>query len=188
MMLTDSQLTQVQETIFDQEDIHIYAIVDGASCPTLRFKIYEHKPISSCLWSGTLAPDIEEVAPYLVLLERDSQFTKWLIKNGIFNNWNIFVTSALEPASFRKEIRKLQLVRSPEGKTTLFRFYDPRVLNAVIPVFEYDQLCEFFNGIDCVFVPDSRNSSVNAFYVDYETLELVKKEMVLPEKETVGAS
>ena len=179
MMLTDSQLTQVQETIFDQEDIHIYAIVDGASCPTLRFKIYEHKPISSCLWSGTLAPDIEEVAPYLVLLERDSQFTKWLIKNGIFNNWNIFVTSALEPASFRKEIRKLQLVRSPEGKSMMFRFYDPRVLRQVLPILESDQLSEFYTGFYSVFVPHARNKLLSSFTLNREKQALITKELSL---------
>lgn len=152
-MLTAEQIATVQETLFTHDDSFIYAIVDGASCVDLRFKIYEWRPQSSCLWSGQLAPDVEEVAPYMILLEKDSDFTTWLIKHGWQNHWNIFVKSALEPKAFRKQIRKLQLVRSPEGKTLFFRFYDPRVMENFLPTVDEAQHSELYENIQAFYFP-----------------------------------
>lgn len=147
-MLNNSQFNQIQDLLFTDPEQYVYAVIDGAACPELRFKIYDWEPISSCLWSGELEPDLEEVAPYMVLLERDSLFTEWLITKGWGQNWNIFVHSTLEPKAFRKQIRKLLLVRSPQGKTMAFRFYDPRVMEMFLPTCDHAQLAELFLGVE----------------------------------------
>jgi hypothetical protein len=162
-MLNDKQISHIQDLLFSDDSLSVYAIIDGASCPELRFKIYDWQPQSQCLWSGKLEPDIEEVAPYMVELERNSDFTLWLIKNGFENNWNIFVASQLEPKAFRKQIRKLQLVRSDEGKTMMFRFYDPRVMAVYLPTCDMEQLKETFEGLERVYVPRARSLSLNTY-------------------------
>ncbi|WP_395344295.1 DUF4123 domain-containing protein [Ningiella sp. W23] len=149
-MLSDDQMQTVKNALFTDDSLHIYAVVDGAACPELRFQIHEFKPQSTCLWSGKLAPDIEEVAPYLVLLERDSELTDWMLKNGCANFWNIFVASSLVLKDMRKQIRKLLLVRSPSGKSMVFRFFDPRVLETFLPLCDEAQLQMFFSGIQKV--------------------------------------
>lgn len=125
-MLDNQAIEKIKEHIFLSES-NVYAVIDGAACPDLRFKIYDWEPQSVCLWSGELEPDMQEVAPYMVLLDRDSTFTDWLIAQGWNNNWNIFVNSELDFKAFKKQIRKLLLVKSPEGQNMVFRFYDPRV-------------------------------------------------------------
>lgn len=150
-MLNDKQLAQIKTRLFNDPDNKVYAVIDGASCPELRYKIYDWEPISECLWSGHLEPDVEETAPYLVLLQYEHVFTDWLIQNGWGRHWNIFVTSKADFRTFRTQMKKLQLVRSPEGKTLLFRFYDPRVLSIFLPTCDSEQLEEMFEEVKDYF-------------------------------------
>ncbi|MCW8090317.1 DUF4123 domain-containing protein [Alteromonas sp. ASW11-130] len=159
-MLNNDQVKHVQSILFAEEEHNVYAVVDGAACPELRFKLYDWQPISSCLWSGDLEPDIEEVAPYMVKLEKGADITEWLIKEGWGNHWNIFVSSILNPKEFRKQIRKLQLARSPEGKTLFFRFYDPRVLEIFLPSSDAQQRVDVFMKIERFYFPSSEMNSL----------------------------
>jgi hypothetical protein len=162
-MLSEKQCKHIQDILFANESIAAYAIVDGASCPRLRFKLHEMKADYRCLWSGQLEPDIEEVAPYLIALEQDHDFTKWIIKEGFGNHWNIFMLSELGIEAFRKTVRKLQLVRSPDGRSMLFRFYDPRVMEMILPTCGTEQLLTMFDNVSCaLYESDDATSLVAA--------------------------
>jgi hypothetical protein len=180
-MLNNSQFNQIQDLLFTDPEQYVYAVIDGAACPELRFKIYDWEPVSSCLWSGELEPDLEEVAPYMVLLERDSQFTEWLITESWGQNWNIFVQSPLEPKAFRKQIRKLLLVRSPNGKNLAFRFYDPRVLSIIAPLLDFNQIEEIFKDISYLTLQTTDNKNLLTLQCDNEThaLRFIKNELTL---------
>lgn len=168
-MLDDNKLDTIQRQLFSNTENFVYAVIDGAACPELRFKIYDWEPESSCLWSGKLEPDLEEVAPYMAKLEQGSSFTEWLIKEGWGNHWNIFIESVLDPKAFRKQIRKLQLVRSPEGKTLLFRFYDPRVMEMFLPTCDEEQLEELFENLVSITFPCVAKEEFNVCrFVDQE--------------------
>jgi hypothetical protein len=163
-MLERNKLAQIKDKLFSEED-NVYAIIDGASCPDLRFKIYDWEPKSTCLWTGDLAPDLQEVAPYLVLLDKDSTFTNWLIEQGWGNHWSIFASSKLDFKGFRKQIRKLLLVKSPEGQNLVFRFYDPRVIEVFLPTLVSEQAAEFFDGlINVFFQKTSSDDFISANY------------------------
>ena len=153
-MLDNQNIDKIKANLFSVES-NIYAVIDGAACPELRFKIYDWEPQSVCLWSGALEPDIQEVAPYMVLLDRESTFTDWLISQGWNNNWNIFIQSTLDFKAFKKQIRKLLRVKSPEGKNMVFRFYDPRVLDVFLASIESTQKEEFFQGISNIYYQKS---------------------------------
>ncbi|WP_051275407.1 DUF4123 domain-containing protein [Aestuariibacter salexigens] len=153
-MLEEQKLERIKQVLFSHPENNIYAVIDGAACTELRFKIYDWEPQSSCLWSGELEPDVEEVAPYMARLDRDSEFTNWLLREGWGNHWNIFIESALEPEAFRRQVRKLQLVRSPEGITLLFRFYDPRVMEMFLPTCNQEQLQEVFANLGVIAFPN----------------------------------
>ena len=154
-MLDKKEIEQVKETLFSGASF-IYAVIDGAACPDLRFKLYDWEPNSACLWSGALEPDLEEVAPYLVLLDRESTFTHWLVSHGWNNNWNIFVNSTLDFKAFKKQIRKFLRVKSPERKNMVFRFYDPRVLDVFLENIETTQKEMFFQGINNFYYQKKR--------------------------------
>lgn len=171
-MLNEKQLEQVKTRLFNDTDSKVYAVIDGASCPELRYKIYDLEPISECLWSGHLEPDVEETAPYLALLQYDHPFTDWLIQKGWGLHWNIFATSTADFTTFRTQMKKLQIVRSPTGKALLFRFYDPRVLSIFLPTCDDDQLLEMFEEVNDYFTvgKDSDVLMVNRLDNDEEKL------------------
>jgi len=173
-MLDSAMLAKIKEHLFEGhiEGSNVYAIIDGAACPELRFKLYDFEPKSACLWSGALEPDLQEVAPYMVMLDKELPFTDWLLEKGWGNHWNIFVTSHLDFKALRKQIRKLLLVKSPEGNNLLFRFYDPRVMEVVLPTFVEEQLLDLFEGLyKFDFVVDNGEALVsNKLALDTHTL------------------
>ncbi len=68
-------------------------MLDGASIKNLLLHLDEHEPDYFCLYQGDLPHDVEEAAPYLVHLEKESPFTQWVIEKGWGNHWGIFAVS-----------------------------------------------------------------------------------------------
>ena len=173
-MLNDQQVEKIKQQLLNASSGSVYAVVDGASCPDLRFKLFEWQPQSCCLWSGKLAPDMEEVAPYLVKLHSDSLLTDWLIRYGWDHHWNIFVDSQLPFKALRKQLRKLLLVKSPEGESLTFRYYDPRVMSIFIPTCESHQAEQLFQNIETFLYQDDVHLMRAGFSV-------VEKQVVIDE-------
>lgn len=122
----------------------IYAVLDGASVPELRTRLYEMRPEHVCLYRGELSPDIAEVAPYLVRMNIDTDFSNWVLNEGWGNHWGIFVQSRYSLAEVRKHLRSFLTVHDETGKPMLFRFYDPRVLRSYLPTCSRRELKDFF--------------------------------------------
>ncbi|MFT4929696.1 MAG: hypothetical protein ACI8WB_005831 [Phenylobacterium sp.] len=166
-MIDDDKVEQIKRQLLSRTEHNVYAVIDGAQCPELRFKLYNLQQEgylieNCCLWSGKLEPDLEEVAPYLVKLQQGCPFTDWLIREGWDNHWNIFVESELEFKAFRKQIRKLLLVKSPEGDTLVFRFYDPRVMAIFTPTCDGEQAAELYENL--IFVSYQKEEELVCSY------------------------
>jgi len=123
----------LRAALFPDDGEKTYAIIDGASCEELLEKLDEFQPEYVCLYAGELEPDIEEVAPYLIRLDPDSEFTRWVIDEGWGKHWGIFALSPSDLRTLRKHFRSFLLVKDPEGKTLYFRYYDSRVLRLYLP-------------------------------------------------------
>jgi hypothetical protein len=125
-----------------------YAILDAARDE----KIYPALLAADCDWAslyrGDAAARMAEVAPYLVELDRDSQFTHWLFEEGWGNNWGIFLRSAAGLEPLRNHFRKFVMAQLPNGRSVYFRFYDPRVLRAYLPTCTEDEVKAIFGPVD----------------------------------------
>jgi hypothetical protein len=128
-------------------EANLFALLDGASAPELRRKLWEEEPECECLYRGDLEPDIAEVAPYLVRLERNSQFGEWVLEQGWGNHWGVFAWSASDLAVLRRHFRRFLIVHDPDGKPLYFRFYDPRVLRNYLPLCDAAELAELFGPV-----------------------------------------
>ena len=126
-------LEELYPHLFPDDGEHTYAIVDGASCEELLDRLAEFQPENVCLYTGELAPDVAECAPYLVRLEPGTDFCRWFVDEGWGKHWGIFLLSPTGMQEMRKHLRTFLLVRSPEGKSLYFRYYDPRVLGMYLP-------------------------------------------------------
>ena len=133
--------------LFAEQNANVYAILDGASIDDLLDKLYQYQPEFICLYRGDLEPDIAEVAPYLVRLDRESAFTDWLLDRGWGNHWGIFAIAREDLTAMRKHFRRFLRVYDSQGRPMLFRYYDPRVLRAYLPTCNNEELATVFGPV-----------------------------------------
>jgi hypothetical protein len=157
---------QLRPHLFPDDGTYTYAILDGASIPDLLDALDTHQPEYVCLYAGELEPDVEECAPYLVRLDPDSEFTRWVIDEGWGKHWGIFATSPADLRALRKHLRSLLLVKSPEEKTLYFRYYDPRVLNLYLPTAERRELLEIFGPLKNFLLEHHTGATLTTYHVE----------------------
>ncbi|NQZ30944.1 MAG: DUF4123 domain-containing protein [Oceanospirillaceae bacterium] len=154
-MINKQQFDSITKALFPVVDkrnnepsiLNVYAIIDGAMVKGLRKKLKKDNPEYCCLWAGSLAPDLQSVAPYLVKLTVDCPFYHWLINSGWGQDWNIFVQSVYEFKQLRKHLRQFLLVEDPEGETVVFRYYDPAVMNTFSTVCTPQQALIIYHNV-----------------------------------------
>src|SRR5215472_7588362 len=99
-----SVVDEVESYLFAERNAQVYAILDGASVIDLQDQLHKLEPEHICLYRGELKPDMAEVAPYLVRLERRSAFTDWLLAHGWGNHWGIFAVANEELSTMRQHL------------------------------------------------------------------------------------
>ena len=158
--MTDQGQTQrVQEVLFRSGAGLAYAVLDGASATGLGEALFKHQPTGHCLYPEPLAPDMAQVAPYLIQLAKDSPFTRWATEEGWGRHWGVFLTSPEDLRRVRRHFRDLVTVAGPDGKELFFRFYDPRVLQAYLPTCNPAELEAVFGPV-ISFVMEGANPQV----------------------------
>src|SRR3954470_8260834 len=165
--MTTEQTTPIP-TVLDRlfsaaESEHVYAILDGASVPDLRDRLFEHHPDHECLYRGELEPDIAEVAPYLVRLDAEADFTRWLIDEGWGAHWGIFAIGDIALDVARRHFRKFLTVHDSAGRPMLFRYYDPRVLRTYLPTCNAEELATVFGPVSSFLCEGARPGEMLAF-------------------------
>lgn len=153
-MMNTNTLNNIQNTLFKDQDLSTYAVIDGASAADLRFKLWELKPEHCCLWAGKLEQDMAEVAPYLVKLNRGDEFSTWLIENAWGERWNIFLTTDVNFKAIRKHLRQFLTIKDPSGETLFLRYYDPSILKLMLNIFDESQLALFFKTVQSFYIDE----------------------------------
>ena len=153
----------LERHLFSEEDMNAYAILDGASVPNLRQKLYDLDPEHECLYRGELTPDMEEVAPYLIRLGPEEEFTRWVMAEGWGRHWGIYAVSRADLRTLRTHFRRFLMVHDSEGKPMYFRYYDPRVLRVYLPTCNAGELKTLFGPVQMYLVEDQDPKSGRMF-------------------------
>jgi len=137
----------------------IYAVLDGAR----DGKIYEQvvkldSQVYRSLFTGKLGKDLAAVAPYLVQLERDGDFTRMLIEQGWGKGWGIFLESSASLDELQKHFLGLLLAKDEVGRPLHFRFYDPRVLRIFLPTCTEEELKTILGAVVTRFRMQSKDA------------------------------
>lgn len=146
-MATENIVLAVKQRLFADQETNVFAVLDGASIPDLRMSLHQHQPEHICLYRGELADDMAEVAPYLVRLEKDTDFTNWVLTQGWGEHWGIFALTAEPLVELRQHFRRFLTVYGPENKPLLFRYYDPRVLRVYLSTCNAEELATVFGPV-----------------------------------------
>jgi hypothetical protein len=149
MALTTQQIAQLAAHVWTDHEHATFALLDGAGSPGLLDKLYQADgPEFECLYSGELAPDIAEVAPYIARLEPGSGFAEWVLGGwGEHRGIVVHAPDELGMAALRRHFRKLNTVYGPDGRPMLFRYYDPRVMASFLPACSDGQLKDMFGPV-----------------------------------------
>jgi hypothetical protein len=149
----------ISEHLFADSQAKVFAVLDGASVPSLLEHLAPHTPEYECLYRGELKPDVAAAAPYLVHLKADSDLTNWVIEQGWGKHWGVFAICQAELPVMRRHFRSFLLVHDSEGKALYFRYYDPRVLRTHLPTCNAEELATMFGPVSA-YVMESEKPAV----------------------------
>jgi hypothetical protein len=175
----DTMVQALKRQIFPETDVNVFVVLDGASVPDLVPKLFELQPEHFCLYLGELAPDMAEVAPYLIHLQSDSHFANWLIQEGWGGHWGIFVHSNSDLRALRHHFRIFLTVHDNNGKPLLFRYYDPRVLRVYLPTCNSEELGEVFGPVETYLLEDENPNTLLRYRFVSGALEQQKAQLKL---------
>jgi hypothetical protein len=116
--MTEDITAALSQELFADEGLCVYAVLDGASVPELLPRLEELEPEYECLYRGELAPDMAEVAPYLVRLDANSEFAAWVLEQGWGKHWGVFATSEEDLRAVHRHLRKFLTVYDPQDERT----------------------------------------------------------------------
>ena len=91
--------------------------------------------------------DENPASPYLVLVPARSRLLDVLIKDGWNHGWGFYFSSSLEFENALWHWRTFVTLHNRNGQPVTFRFWDPRVLRAVVPAMTPGEAAGFFGLI-----------------------------------------
>lgn len=124
--------------------LYTYAILDAAKVPCLPEILDASGLDYASLFQGEAAEELRYVAPYLVRLEEEHDFTRNLFTMGEagWQMWDkepaIFIRAQVRLHELRKHLRKFTQIRTEAGSVEYFRFWESTVLDYI----------SFFGGAD----------------------------------------
>ncbi|MDH3494901.1 MAG: DUF4123 domain-containing protein, partial [Acidobacteriota bacterium] len=142
---------KLRETL-QVSNMRLYCVLDGAAVPDLPKRLYRSRLKNYCLLRGKLTPDVVHMAPYVVYLKPDSDFTSWVLDESFGKNWGIFAHSRSTITEMRRHFRSLINVHDEDGNPLIFRFYDPRVIRRYLPTCNLGEVKVFFGKIESYYV------------------------------------
>jgi hypothetical protein len=143
----------------------VWMIVDCARDRRIYSDLMNSHLIYTCLYSGNLPHQVEAAAPHLVQLEFEDKSTRDLIRRSWTQAWGVFLRCDARMDRLRRHLRTLLTVRTWNGETLLFRYYDPRVLRVYLPTCTSDELKTVFGPIQQMFTEAESGESLTTFQV-----------------------
>lgn len=129
----------------------LYAVIDAArSERALQLATESVDPLAS-LYDGEPGRALDDVAPYLVQLRRDSDLLERLVAEGWGRGWGLFLESPAEFDAVRRHLRRFLMVElEGESRRVYFRFYDPRVMQTFADAITPEQRADLLQVVDAI--------------------------------------
>ncbi|MDB5817720.1 MAG: hypothetical protein JWQ11_1360 [Rhizobacter sp.] len=138
---------QVKAALWMQPGARVHAVVDASVVPELQQRVDAADVLGwDRLQRGELSPERAARASYVVALKPQSAFTDWLLGAAAveFAHWGVLFSGAANLQQVREHGRSLNEVELPDGQRRAWRWWDPQVLELLVPTFTASQLDRFF--------------------------------------------
>jgi hypothetical protein len=121
-----------------------------------------------CLFTGDLAEELKDVAPYLAAAGSYDPVVRDTIGRLLEEHLAVVVMPLArdEPLTFsevHRHFRKHNVVYGPDGQPLFFRYYDPRALLDVLDSFDGGQLDAFFGPTELLVMNDREGQLVRCW-------------------------
>lgn len=116
--------------------------------------------------SGERYARVEETlaeSPYMVMLPAEARLLDVLVKDGWGRGWGFCFTSGAEFDELRLHWRSYVMLRSERGREITFRFWDPRVMRAILPAMPPAEARDFLGPVSRVIVEGDRPEAATEF-------------------------
>jgi hypothetical protein len=153
----------------------MWMIVDAARDRRIFSLLLQCHLEYSCLYSGTLSPELKLADPYLVQLDYDYEDTRRLITQAWGRSWGIFLRCDTSLEKLRRHLRGFLTVQDYSGRRLVFRYYDPRVLRVYLPTCTVQELRTVFGPIESFCMEDETPESMLEF--GFEGARLLTKSL-----------
>lgn len=129
----------------NRQPYNMFMLLDGSRFENVFdfiHRIYE-LPEYYALYMGTHLESAVEVSPCLLRIYKERpEFLDWYLKEGASAHQAILLTSPCDLESLALHFRHYLDARLPNREIALFRFYDPGILNAILPFRTKPQVAE----------------------------------------------
>lgn len=154
-----------------------WAVLDGARDPRIRGFVFDSRATRACLYRGSLTRELEDAAPWLLQLSPGSAYTERLFERFWGDSCGVVLSTALSMTELRRHLRRFLLARDPDGRTLVFRWYDPRVLRVYLPTLTADEAGKFF-GFGKVSAFAAEAEEPGAFHLFRRSAEGVEARLI----------
>jgi hypothetical protein len=146
----------------------VYWLLDGARDPDIVGLLRGGGLEYTCLFSGTLHPQLQAAAPYLVHLAAGSPTTNRLLRRGWGRAWGILTVAAPDVTLVQQRLhfKKFLRVRTEDGRELAFRYYDPRVLDIYLPTCTADEFHTLLGPLTALAAEQPGGASLRMFDSD----------------------
>lgn len=147
---------QQKAALWAESGIRVFAVVDGQALPGLPELLSAADVLGwDCLARGALDQAAAQRAPYLVDLRDGAPFTDWLLFEAVtaFPGWGLLLVSKQPLLPMRQHCRALSEVMLPDGSQRAWRWFDPQVMEALLPTLTPGQLDDLFAPGFALVVP-----------------------------------
>lgn len=164
----------------------LYAVVDTAAETGLYRFLAESGLAMESLLDGALRTRHLEQAPYLVALDPGSVAATRVLLRCWGKSRLLLLFSKETFAEVRKHLRRFLQVKTPEGSIVFFRFFDPRILRAVLPWCDAKQAGSIFAGIEGFLVETDSPSGFRQFQLIDQTAIQVEEYSLMGETDAAA--
>jgi len=170
-----------------KSNLKVYAIIDAAKIEKLTNELTVLANSQyQILFDGKDAIELEEVAPYLIELKKEDEFTEWVAQEVYGNSGAIFIRSYESLETLAQHLKPfIPVTREVEyqGKTITQKgylaYYDPRVFFEWINSIESEKQEKFFHHIENIYHEDIFTKSTLWISSYTQELQQVTRELSL---------
>jgi hypothetical protein len=124
----------------------VFAVFDTADSPPVYEKMQQlGTEAALSLFRNTEKEDWSQVAPYLAQV--NAPMLDWIAETLWKEPWGVFLFGRMSLQDLWTHLRHFMVASLPDASIQYFRFYDPRILGAYLPVCDNRELAAFFGGM-----------------------------------------